>query len=202
MQQFIWVGSLAGDFWLMLANFCSFQYLHYADCSASAVGLRIHFLSSVANFLWTCTLKCKSFSTVIWPSLHSDCLITSREVTGFASNSTRADAFHCRASWPSAARAAGKAGGMLQWRTYICRTRHLTLVGPFHFFSPVKNNLLNNLLEKCSDRSVLYLLFCFLEAGGKGGVMHSPVAHVLYLCHPEMKHLCGDGFLLRNLIKF
>lgn len=31
--------------------------------------------------------------------------------------------------------------------------------------------------------------------------MHSPVAHVLYLCHPEMKHLCGDGFLLRNLIK-
>jgi len=32
--------------------------------------------------------------------------------------------------------------------------------------------------------------------------MHSPVAHALYLCYPEMKHVCGDGFLLRKLIKF
>lgn len=48
------------------------------------------------------------------------------------------------------------------------QNKTLDTVGPFHF-SPVKNNLMNNLLEKCSDRSVLYLLFCFLEAGGKGG---------------------------------
>lgn len=200
MQQFIWVGSLAGDFWIMLANFCSFQYLHYADCSASAVGLRIHFLSSVANFLWTCTLKCKSFQQ----SYGLPCTLIAWLPLGKsqALHLTVPVRTHSTATAPDPLpRVAGKAVGMLQWRTFICRTRHLTLVGPFHF-SPVQNNLMNNLLEKCSDRSVLYLLFCFLEAGGKGGVMHSPVARVLYLCHPEMKHLCGDGFLLRNLIKF
>lgn len=31
--------------------------------------------------------------------------------------------------------------------------------------------------------------------------MHSPVAHVLYLCHPEMKHLCGDGFFTASFNK-
>lgn len=145
-------------------------------------------------------MKCKSFQQS-WPSLHSDCLITSREVTGFASNSTRANAFHCRCFLTLCHARRRKSCWNVAVKNIHMQNKTLDTVGPFHF-SPVKNNLMNNLLEKCSDRSVLYLLFCFLEAGGKGGVMHSPVAHVLYLCHPEMKHLCGDGFLLRNLIKF
>lgn len=90
---------------------------------------------------------------------------------------------------------------MLQWRTFICRTRHLTLLVLFLFLQ-LKITLWTICLEYHRNTSVLYVLFYFLEAGGKGGVMHSPVAHVLYLCYPEMKHLCGDGFLLRNLIKF
>lgn len=74
------------------------------------------------------------------------------------------------------------------------QNKTLYTVGPFLLFLQLKMTLWTICLEYRSNKSVLYMLFYFLEAGGKGGVMHSPVAHVLYLCYPEMKHLCGDGF--------
>lgn len=158
--------------------------------------------SSVANFLWTCTSKCKSFQQthglfcilIAWLTLGKSqalyLMIAMQMHSTAIASWTLCHAMHCKKEgvW------------MLQWRTFICRTRHLTLV--LFIFLQLKITLGTIFLEYHSNKSVLYMLFYFLEAGGKGGVMHSPVAHVLYLCYPEMKHLCGDGFLRHNLIKF
>lgn len=72
-------------------------------------------------------------------------------------------------------------------------------LGPF---SPVQNNGMEGSLWSSVGRRMCYSC-CSIswKLGGTGGAMHSPVAHVLYLCSPKMKHLCGDEFLLRHLIK-